>query len=98
MGPPQLRLLPPPVEGPHGRSQRLMTEARLAAEEQIVELQQALFRVAELAGDVGQGGDVYPVGVRDLSAKIADDAAWCGQTMQAIMRSLGRTTIQLDGR
>ena len=96
MGPTQLRLMPPPVEGPHDRAQRLMAEARLAADDQVADLQRTLFRVAELAADVGQGGDVYPVGVRDLAAKISDDAAWCGQTMQSIMRNVGRATVQPD--
>ena len=98
MGPMQLRLTPPAIEGSHDRSQRLMSEARQAADAQVIDLRHALQRVAELAADVGQGGDVYPVGVRDLAAKIANDAAWCGQTMQSIMRKVGRVTTQTASR
>ena len=96
MNPGQLRLLPPPVESAHRKSQRLLAEAKAAADEQVVLLQRALFVVAELAADVGQGGDVYPVGVQDLAVKIAADAAWCGQTMQAIMKNTGRALAPME--
>ena len=90
----QLRLLPHHVESAHRRSQRLMAEARQAADDQIADLRRVLGLLAELANDVGQGGDVYPVGVRDLAAKIAGDAAWCGLTIQVIMRHTGRAPAQ----
>ena len=87
----QLRLLPHPEEEPFTRSQRLMAEARAAADDHMAQLSAALARVAELAHDVGRGGEAYPAGVRDLAAKISGDAAWCGQTMQTIMHNLGRS-------
>ena len=85
-----MRLLPAP-ESAHGKSQRLWAEARVAADDHVALLQRALTIVADLAGDVGQGGEVYPPGVRELAAKIAGDAAWCAATMHSIMRSVGRT-------
>ena len=89
----QLRLLPHPEEDTFSRSQRLMSEARSAANDHVAELTAALARVADLANDVGRGGDVYPVGVRDLAAKIGVDAAWCGQTMRTIMHNLSRWPV-----
>ena len=91
MAPAQLTVISGSVEGSHRRSQRLMAEARAAADEQVAVLQHTLIAVAQLAIDVGQGGDVYPAGVRDLAAKIAGDAAWCAQTMQSILKNTGRT-------
>ena len=87
----QLTVVHASHEGAHHRSQRLMTEARAAADEHVGELQRTLVTVGQLAGDVSNGGDVYPSGVRDLAAKIAGDAAWCAHTMQSILKNTGRT-------
>ena len=74
-----------PAERPHVRAQRLLAEARSAADEQVQQLEQALVMVAQLSADVGQGGDVYPPGVRDIAKRSAGDAAWCAQTLDSIM-------------
>lgn len=74
-----------PPERPHVRAQRLLAEARAAADEQVQQLEQALVVVAQLSADVGQGGDVYPPGVRDIAKRISGDAAWCAQTLDSIM-------------
>lgn len=82
---------PGPTERPHARAQRLLNEARAAADEQVQALEQALVVVAQLAHDVGLGGDVYPPGVRDIAKRISGDAAWCAQTLDSIMtHSWGR--------
>lgn len=74
-----------PQERAHQRAQRLMAEAKTAADEQVLQLERALALVAELSSDVAEGGEVYPVGVRDISKKIAGDAMWCAQTLGSIM-------------
>lgn len=48
------------------RLSRLLAEARGAAREHMGELDEALARVAALAGDVAEGGEAYPVGVRSI--------------------------------
>ncbi len=85
----QLTYMPGAAEPAHARAQRLMVEARQAADEQVVMLERALGLVAELSADVAAGGDVYPPGVREISRKLADDAVWCSQTLGQIM---GQTT------
>ena len=44
----------------------LLGEARSAARQHVGELEEALARVAALAGDVAEGGPAYPVGIRSL--------------------------------
>ena len=79
----------PAAERPHVKAQRLMAEARAAADEQVRQLEQALLVVAHLSADVGLGGDVYPPGVRDVAKRISGDAGWCAQTLDSIMTHAG---------
>ena len=44
----------------------LVAEARAAARQHVGELDEALARVAALAGAVADGGPAYPVGVRSV--------------------------------
>ena len=67
------------------RVSRLMAEAREAGSQQVSELETALANVARLAAEIADGGDAYPVGVRDLSRRLVDDVNWCGQTIAQIM-------------
>ena len=85
----QLTLITGPKETPAQTAQRLMAEAAAAAEQQVRLLEDALERVHVFAREVSDGGSVYPVGVRDLSRKLSDDAAWCAQTIAAIMLATG---------
>ncbi len=80
-----LTLVPTPQETPALRARRLMAEARAAAQEQVLSLEDALSQVVELAEQIAEGGDLYPVGVRDLCRKLAGDSVWTNQTLQAIL-------------
>ena len=94
----EITYLPPaPSEGAHRRAMRLMAEARRAADEQVLALERALATVAILSGEVSEGGEAYPPGVRDIAKKIAGDAAWCAQTLDSIMsHAAGRRPPQGD--
>jgi hypothetical protein len=88
---PQLSLVATTTETPAARASRLLAEAREAATEQIQVLEQALVNVAEIAHLVAEGGEVYPVGVRELCRRLAEDAAAKSQTMDAMLQSSGMT-------
>jgi hypothetical protein len=62
-------------ESPAKRAQRLLTEARSAAFEHTRNVDQALERVIAHAAEIASGGDVYPASVRDLCARLAEEAA-----------------------
>jgi hypothetical protein len=81
----QLQLVAPAVESPAKRAQRLLAEAREAAEEQVFALETALNTVSELAAEVAAGGDAYPAGVRELARRLAEEIGGRIQTLDAIM-------------
>lgn len=86
---PQLSLVPAAAETPAVRASRLMAEAREAASEQVHILEQALFSVADIAQQIADGGEVYPVGVRELCRRLAEDAAAKSQSMEAMLQASG---------
>lgn len=94
----QLTSPAPEAESLARRAHRLLAEAREAANGQVALLEEALVSVYSLASEVADGGEVYPVGVRDLARKAAEDAAWCAQTMGSIMIGAGvrRTKVELN--
>ena len=67
------------------RARRLLAEAKAAALEHTAALEQALDAVANLAADISEGGDAYPVGVRELSRQLTDDTVSRIQTLSAIL-------------
>lgn len=92
----ELTYLPAP-EPAHRRAMRLLAEARAAADEHVQSLEHALALVATLSAEVSEGGDAYPVGVRDIAKKISGDAVWCAQTLDTIMsHAAGRKTPLQD--
>ena len=82
---PQLSVVPAATENPGARASRLLAEARQAADEQVHILETALSTVAEMAVQIADGGEVYPVGVRDLCRRMAEDAAAKSQTLEAML-------------
>jgi hypothetical protein len=86
---PQLTVVPAAVETPGMRALHLMAEARQAADEQVHVLEEALGRVAELADQIADGGDVYPAGVRELCRRLSEDAMAKSQTVEAILQQHG---------
>lgn len=67
------------------RVKRLQTEARMLAREQIEALEKSMEVLAGHAGEVAQGGDAYPAGVRDLAERLAEDLEQRMLTMKALM-------------
>jgi len=55
------------------RVRRLQAEARIVAREHIEQLEQCLLRTAEVAREVAEGGEAYPVGVREMASRMTDD-------------------------
>ncbi|HBV12106.1 MAG TPA: hypothetical protein DEB60_03140 [Brevundimonas sp.] len=50
------------------RVKRLQAEARALAIEQVEALEAALCKAADMAREIADGGDAYPVGARELAA------------------------------
>lgn len=67
------------------RLRRLQVEAHKLAREQIEILTQDLNAVALRATEISDATDSYPVGVRELCSRLADDLRLQGQTLAAIM-------------
>ena len=86
MNPSHLSVVSPAFnESPSLRAKRLLAEAKAAALEHTAALESALESVAALAAEVSEGGDAYPVGVRELSRQLSDDVVSRLQTLNAIL-------------
>ena len=72
------------VDSPAARAINLYAEARQAAFEQVRVLELGLATVVALAGEIAEGGDVYPAGVRDLCRRMGEDLALRTQTLSAL--------------
>ena len=86
---PQFSLVTPAAETPGARAVRLLAEARVAADEQVHVLEDALATVAEMAHQIAEGGEVYPVGVREICRRLAEDAGAKSQTLESILQQHG---------
>ena len=67
------------------RLKRLRQEAHKLAREQIEILAQDLSAIAQRASEISDDNDSYPVGVRELCSRLADELRLQGQTLTAIM-------------
>ncbi len=83
---PQLALVHSAPDSPGARLSRLMMEAHQAADEQVKALEDALLNIAYLSVEIAEGGDVYPVGVREICRRLAEDSVWRAQTLESIQR------------
>jgi hypothetical protein len=79
---PELVLVPPAAAGV--RARQLMAEARSAALDNLADLMSALEAARALANSVVDGGDLYGVGLRDLSRRLSDDLLERGRSLQAL--------------
>jgi len=66
------------------RIKRLQTEARRLAREHIQLLQGSLAEMERLAADIAEGGEAYPVGVREIARRLADDCTARFKTLEVI--------------
>ncbi len=64
---------------------QLQAEARALAREHVEILRANLLQTREVADQIAHGGDAYPPGVRELAARLIDDAGARAATLQAIM-------------
>lgn len=63
---------------------RLQTQARGLAREHIVALETALAEVEQLAADIATGGESYPVGVREVARRLADECETSGANLKLL--------------
>lgn len=75
---------PSDFKTPAARAARLYAEAQGAALEQVRALEESLSTVAALAQEIAAGGDIYPVGVRELCRRLGEDVVIRSQTLEAI--------------
>jgi len=64
---------------------RLQHETHVLAREQVELLARDLGAMAQRVAEVAEGGEAFPVGVRELCSRLSEELALQAQTMQAIM-------------
>ena len=67
------------------RVRRLQTEANILARQEIEAMEKLLSEAAEMAGAIAEGGEAYPVGVRELCSRIAEDLPMKVLNLRALM-------------
>lgn len=93
--PPKLTIVPEgvyrldqPPETTGERARRRQFEARMLAREHVGEFRQAVTEAIEAARKVAGGGEVFPAGVRDASARTLEYLEAQLQTLDAINERL----------
>ena len=66
------------------RVKRLQLEARALAVEQVEALEKLLLQASDMAREIADGGDAYPVGARELAGRLAADLPAKAQTLKAV--------------
>lgn len=91
-GPPKLTLAPDtvyrldrPPETVAERVRRRHLEAQMLAREHIGELRRAMEEAQSLAVLVANGGEVYPVGVREVAARLLAQLEGQARTLEALL-------------
>ena len=67
------------------RIRRLQAEARAMAGEHVKLLEASIVETAKLAEEIAEGGDAYPVGVREMARQMVADCESRLLGLQAIM-------------
>jgi hypothetical protein len=67
------------------RVRRLQVEARSLAREHVELLAAALTDVSRLSAEIADGGEVYPVGARELSRRLIEESGMAALTLTAIV-------------
>lgn len=70
------------------RANRLLAEARVAASEQVAQLERSMNLAATLSAEIASGGDIYPVGVRELCRRMTEETEARGRTLHALSARL----------
>jgi hypothetical protein len=66
------------------RIRRLQAQARNLAREHISTLETAMAEVERLSAEIADGGEAYPVGVREIARRVAADCEANGNTIKAL--------------
>lgn len=66
------------------RIKRLQAQARNLAREHIKALEAALADVERLSAEIAEGGEAYPVGVREIARRLAGECEASSNTIKAI--------------
>ena len=64
---------------------RLQAEARELARQHLDQLNGALTELARIAGDIAEGGELYPVGARELARRLSEESAKHAFTLTGIV-------------
>ena len=67
------------------RIRRLQREARLLAREQLDAFARDLEGLAQRAAEIAEGGEIYPVGARELASRLAGDLPQKAQLLTSIV-------------
>lgn len=70
------------------RVKRLQLEARALAIEQVEALESVLIQAANMAKDIAEGGDAYPVGAREIASRLMADLPQKAETIKTIVSRL----------
>jgi hypothetical protein len=73
------------VESGVERVRRLQHETHVLAQEQIEILARDMDAMSLRTNEIAEGGDAYPVGVRELCSRMTDELALQAKTLLAIM-------------
>src|SRR5437868_3583150 len=73
------------VETGAQRIKRLQQEARILAREQVEAFAHDLEALAQRAAEIHEGGDAYPVGVRELVHRYAEEATQKAASLLTIL-------------
>ena len=85
LAPPAALAPPVPVETLAQQIRRLQGEAKSLARSHVEALKMALIEVERLSEEIGEGGDVYPTGVRELARRFASETDTKVQALMAIV-------------
>jgi hypothetical protein len=66
------------------RVQQLQAQARNLARDHIKALEDALADVERLSAEIAGGGEAYPVGVREIARRLADQCETSSATIKAL--------------
>jgi hypothetical protein len=67
------------------RVRRLQHETHVLAQEQVELLARDMTAMAQRTGEISEGGDAYPVGVRELCSRMTDELEQQAKILMAIM-------------
>ena len=82
-----LVVLPTPTapESPVEKIRRLQSEARELARQHLDQLGGVLHELSRVSGDIADGGELYPVGARELARRLAEESAKHAFTLSGIV-------------